>query len=120
VDSVVLNSAAATNVFAHAKVGDEISLLLNRKSLRLKVVGIARDMFNSAAAYTTQASFAKAVDSKGLVRNVRVGLEEGVDAAVAATAIEQTLAARNIPARRVFTKASGSASITAHTYIFTA
>jgi putative ABC transport system permease protein len=117
-DSVVLNSAAATNMFAHAKVGDEISLLVNRKPLRLKVVGIARDMFNSAAAYTTETSFAKAVDSMGMVRSVRVGLEKGVDAAVAATAIEQTLAARKLPTRGVFTKASGSASITAHTYIF--
>jgi putative ABC transport system permease protein len=119
-NSVVLNSAAATNVFAHAKVGDEISLLVNRKSLRLKVVGIARDMFNSAAAYTTQTAFAKVVDSKGLVRNVRVGLEAGVDAAVTAKAIEQLLAARNLPARGAYTKAVGSASITAHTYIFTA
>jgi putative ABC transport system permease protein len=119
-NAVVLNSAAATNVFAHAKVGDEISLLVNRKPLRLLVVGIARDMFNSAAAYTTQTAFSKVFDSKGLVRNVRVGVQAGVDASVTANAIEQALAARNLPARGAFTKAESSASITAHTYIFVA
>ncbi|HTE42515.1 MAG TPA: ABC transporter permease, partial [Steroidobacteraceae bacterium] len=119
-DAVVLNSAARVSVFAGINVGDTIALLVNDKPLKLQVVGIARDTFSPAEASTTPSAFAQVVDSMSSVRAVRVGLQPGTDARVVADAIEETLAARQMPARGVYTKAGDSSGITAHTFILIA
>jgi putative ABC transport system permease protein len=119
-NAVVLNGAARANVFGNAKVGDTISLLVNRKLLRLEVVGIARSMFNSAEAFTTPSALEQVVEANGLLRMARVGVQAGTNARVAADAIEAALIARGFSVRGVYTNASNSASINAHTYMLIA
>ncbi len=119
-DAVVLNSAARANLFPDAKLGASIALIVNRKPVRLRIVGIARELFGSAQAYTTKAALTQIVESNGMARAFLVGLEPGVDADATARAIEAALAKSELPARGVYTKASMSMGITMHTYIFVA
>jgi putative ABC transport system permease protein len=119
-DAVVLNGGARATVFADTKVGDAISLLVNGKPLRLRVVGMARSMFSSAEAFTTPSVMESVTEANGLVRTARVGLQAETDVRAAADAIEAALIAGGFSVRGVYAKALNSAGITAHTYMLIA
>lgn len=69
-NEVVLNQLART---AGMKVGDEISLTLENKVTKWKVVGITEDIGSSAAAYVSIQSFTRLNGSADQIKMIRIG-----------------------------------------------
>lgn len=69
-NEVVLNQLART---AGMKIGDEISLTLENKVTKWKVVGITEDIGSSAAAYVSIQSFTRLNGSADQIKMIRIG-----------------------------------------------
>jgi putative ABC transport system permease protein len=119
-NAVVLNATARSSLFPKVQLGDSISLLVNGRLLRLELVGIARDIFSPAMAFTTAGAVASLSDANKPVRSVMVGLRVGVSEKRVTDAIEAALSARDMPASSLDSKSSNSSSIRAHTYMLIA
>jgi len=119
-DAVVINNTARAQAFPNAKLGDVISLLVNRRSVRLRLVGVAREVFGSATGYTTPNVLDDALDAKGLTRAVGVALQPGHSIRQAAEQIKQTLEREKIEVRSIATNESINRNVSAHTYMLIA
>ena len=82
-DAVVLNQM----VFAqapHLKVGDRIALSVGERPTNWRVAGIVEEIGSSAAAYVTDEAFARAADTTGQARMLRIATSaQDADARIA-------------------------------------
>jgi putative ABC transport system permease protein len=114
--AVVLNHIARKLV-PNAKVGDVISLIVEQRQVRLRVIGIVREMLTPAAAYTTPETYAGAAGQAGFTNAVRLSLHDSRAADAASRSIEQALAREHIGVKVGITAGRFDNAQTGHVYI---
>lgn len=75
-DAVVLNHAAAAQA-PGLRVGDEVLLSIGGRPTRWRLAGVVEEIGSAGVAYVADAAFARAVESAGQVRVVRLATTAG-------------------------------------------
>lgn len=116
-DAIVLNQLARASTFPAAKPGRWISLRVEDRPVRLRVVGIVRELLTPGAGYATAAVFDDARQQAGLTNAVRVRVSERLAADAVARAIVAALERERIGVRSVWTEKLLGAAQAGHIYI---
>lgn len=116
--TVVLNNAAA-RYFSNPGIGDSVELMVQDRRLRLRVVGIAREIMSAAQAYITQASHAQLLGNGGLSNTFRIAMERhDADSIKRVTAgIDAALERQNIITRINITETMLGTALDEHTSV---
>jgi putative ABC transport system permease protein len=115
-DAVVLNHMARALV-PNVNIGDVISLVIGRRPVRVRVVGIVQEMVTPAAAYATPQTFARIAGRPGGTNALRVALSDRKAAGAIARSIEEALARERIGVKESLTEARFDDAQTGHVYI---
>jgi putative ABC transport system permease protein len=119
---VVLNQTAL-GLLPGAVTGSEISLMVEGRTVKLRVVGVIRQILSPAAAYVTPATFASAIgEPEQMTRAVRVAMgSRSLDTVETVTQrIESVLAAEKISVSVAVSEALLDNATAGHVYIFIA
>jgi putative ABC transport system permease protein len=116
-DAVVINTLARTSALRGAKLGDWVSLSVDHRPLKLRIVGVVRELLTPGAAYVTPGTFARATRAVGLVNAVRIVLADREQADGVAGAIVQALEREHIGVKSVLTDKRLTAAQGGHVYI---
>jgi putative ABC transport system permease protein len=116
-DAIVLNQLARTSTFPAAKPGQWISLRVEHRPVRLRVVGITRELLTPGAGYTTAAVFDDAQPQAGLTNAIRVTVSEQGTADAVARSIVAALERDRIGVRSVWNEKLLGAAQAGHIYI---
>lgn len=116
-DSIVLNELAHTSSFPSVRVGQWISLLVEGRPVRLRVVGIIRELLTPAAGYTSAEMFAEATGQVAATNTIRiVGPRRGPIDAVAQSVVA-ALEREQIGVQSIITEKRLGAAQSGHIYI---
>lgn len=118
-NGVVLNPGAKA-LFADAQVGDMISLAVGGKQVKLRLLGVARQILSMPSVFVTPQGYADITGQTGVSDTFRVQTEEHDAQAVNDVAhnIERVLEQGNVGIKRVITEAVLGAALGGHIYIF--
>ncbi len=117
---VVLNQMAAAS-FPNAKVGDEIRIMVNGRSISLRLIGTVRQILTPATAYVIPSTFAEATgQSLQMTNAIRVVMNQHDLQSVGAVTgnIENALAAQNVSMKVVISETMLEGATSGHIYIF--
>lgn len=115
-DAIVINQMAHTSIFRDGQVGQFISLKVHDRPLRLRVVGIARELLTPSAGYVTAATYAAATSGTEDANALRIRFAQSADSKIT----EMTVAAlkrSQIGVKTVMTKQRIGAAQAGHIYI---
>lgn len=116
-DAIVLNNLGRGIAFQNANVGDWISLRVEDRPVRLRVVGIARELLTPGTGYTTPLAFARATGRTGLDNAIRISLDSPDSADAMAQKIVATLEGKGIKVESVLTERLFGAAQGGHIYL---
>jgi putative ABC transport system permease protein len=116
-DAVVINTLARTIAFRGAKVGDWVSLSVDHRPLKLRLVGVVRELLTPGAAYVTPDTFARATRGVGLTNAVRIVLADREQADAVIGAIVQAFEREHIGVKSVLTDKRFAAAQGGHVYV---
>lgn len=116
-DAIVLNQLARTSIFPTVKAGQWISLRVEDRPARLRVVGIARELLTPASGYTTSAAFANATNQAGRTNAIRIVLSERGTADAVAQSVVGALEREQIGVKSILTEKILGAAQAGHIYI---
>jgi putative ABC transport system permease protein len=116
-DAVVINTLAKAIAFRETKVGDWVTLSVDHRPLKVRVVGITRELLTPGAAYITPAAFAQATRSAGLTNAIRIVLADQEQIETASRAVVQALEREQIGVKVVITEKRFVAAQGGHVYI---
>jgi putative ABC transport system permease protein len=116
---VVINTLAQATAFKGVQIGDTLRLNVRGQVLRLRLLGVVRELISPAAAYVTPATFAQATGLVGSTNVLRIALQRRDAAEVPSQvqAIVQALEGQGIGVRRIITEARLAAAQSGHVYI---
>ncbi|MBI5084717.1 MAG: ABC transporter permease, partial [Acidobacteria bacterium] len=115
-DAVVLNHITGA-LLPSVKTGDSVSLIVEQRLVRLRVVGIAQEMLTPGSAYTTPETFARIMDQAGLTNAVRIKLKDPGSLTATSRSIEAALAQEGVGVKISITEAMFDEAQTGHVYI---
>jgi putative ABC transport system permease protein len=115
-DAVVLNHMARA-LLPNVKVGDVISLIVEQRPVKVRVVGIARELLTPATAYSTPETFARITGQSGFTNAIRVALSDWGAVDAVSRSIEQELAHECMRVKVSITEARFDTAQTGHVYI---
>lgn len=116
-DAVVINGLARSIAFRDAKLGDEIVLEVEHRPVRLKVVGIVRELLTPGAVYVTPATFSR-VSGLGARDNAfRVTMSDRGQADAVAQATVRALERAHLPVAVLTTERRFVAAQGGHVYV---
>lgn len=116
-DAIVLNQLARTSTFPAVKAGQWISLRVEDRPVRLRVVGIVRELLTPASGYTTSAAFANASNQAGRSNAIRIVLSERGTADAVAQSVVAALEREQIGVKSILTEELLGAAQAGHIYI---
>ena len=102
-DAVVLNTSARAAAYPAAHAGDTITLTVNHRSQRWRLVGLIDETLTPGAAYVVPASFDRATGGSGGVLGLRIALRDRAAADVTIAAVTQALAQDGLVVRGAIT-----------------
>lgn len=115
-DAVVLNQMARTSLFPDVQIGRHISLKVDGRPLRLRVIGIARELLTPSAAYVTAGTFAGATSGTEAANAIRIRFAASAPGQVTETLVA-ALEREQIGVKTVMTKQRVGAAQAGHIYI---
>ncbi len=119
-NGVVLNQNAVA-LLPNAKIGEDVSLLIEGKPVKLQVVGVIRQILSPATAYVVPRTFSAAVgQATDTTRAVRVAMRSHDLKAVGRVTqnIENVLAAEHISVSTAVSETLLDNAISGHVYVF--
>lgn len=116
-NAIVLNQLARTSTFPTVKAGQWISLRVDDRPVRLRVVGIVRELLTPASGYTASAAFANASNQAGRSNAIRIVLSEPGEADAVAQSVVGTLEREQIGVKSILTEELLGAAQAGHIYI---
>ncbi len=116
-DVIVLNNLARSLTFPTVKSGQWISLRVEERLVRLRVVGIVRELLTPGAGYTTPTGFANANSQAGLVNAIRVRVSKRATADAIAQSVVATLEHEKIGVKSILTEKLFGAAQAGHIYL---
>ena len=116
-DAVVLNTLARTIAFRDVQVNDWVTLSVDHRPLKLRVVGVTRELLTPGAAYVTPGAFALATYTVGLTNAVRIGLADHELTEAVSRSIVQALEREHIGVKGVVTAKRFATAQGGHVYI---
>ena len=116
-DGVVINGLARALAFSDVDVGDTVTLRVNRRPLRLRIVGILREPLTAGAAMVVPATFARATGRADSTNAVRVTLAPSLSVPDATKRIVGQLERSGIDVGNVITESRLASAQGGHVYI---
>jgi putative ABC transport system permease protein len=116
-DAVVLNTLARTIAFRDVQVNDWVTLSVDHRPLKLRVVGVTRELLTPGAAYVTPGAFALATHTAGLTNAVRIGLADHELTEAVSRSIVEALEREHIGVKGVITAKRIATAQGGHVYI---
>lgn len=119
IDAVVLNHMALT-FYPQIKTGDQVVLNIDGHPVKLRVVGIIRQILTPATAYVSPGTFARAVGGAGKSDTIRISLKDRDASSLRAATreIEQILEKENIGVKTSISEKLLDTAQSGHVYIF--
>ncbi len=115
-DAIVLNESARTSTFPSTRAGQWIALKVAGRSVRLRLVGIARELLTPAAGYVTDVTFANAAGATDSSNAVRIRLTDDTDSTLTRSMVA-ALEREQIGVNSITTKQRIGAAQAGHIYI---
>jgi len=115
-DAIVLNQMAHSSMFRDVQVGQYISLKVQDRPLRKRVIGIARELLTPSAGYVTAATYAAATNGTEDANALRIRFGPSAASQITAT-IVAALERNQIGVKTVMTKQRVGAAQAGHIYI---
>ena len=119
-DAVVLNTSARAAAFPAAHAGDTISLSVDHRLQRWRLVGVIDETLTPGAAYVIPTIFDRATGGSGGVSGIRIALRDRAGADAALAAITQALARDGLVVRGAITSQRFAAAQGGHVAILVA
>ena len=116
-EGVVLNTQARAQAFPDAKAGDGISLLVAGRPIRVRVVGVVRELLTPAAIYASPEIFDKAVRQTGRINAARIVLDDHNAAESISHALAKMLEDRGVGVATIITEKRFGMAQAGHVYI---
>jgi putative ABC transport system permease protein len=116
-DAVVLNTLARTIAFRNVQVNDWVTLSVDHRPLKVRVVGVTRELLTPGAAYVTPDAFALATHTVGLTSAVRIVLADRERTDAVSRSIVQALEREHIGVKGVVTAKRYATAQGGHVYI---
>jgi putative ABC transport system permease protein len=116
-DVVVINTLARAIAFRDVRVGDWVTLSVDHRPLKLKVVGITRELLTPGAAYVTPNTFARATHTGGLTNALRIVLADRERTEAVSRSIVQALEREHIGVKEVITAKRFATAQGGHVYV---
>jgi putative ABC transport system permease protein len=116
-DAVVVNTLARTIAFRHVRVGDWVTLSVDHRPLKLRLVGVTRELLTPGAAYVTPDAFSLATHTVGLTNAVRIALADHERTEGVSRSIVQALEREHIGVKGVVTAKRFATAQGGHVYI---
>jgi putative ABC transport system permease protein len=114
--AIVLNQLARSSAFPGVRPGQWISLKVGDRSLRLQVVGIARELLTPSAGYVTAATYAEATGGTDDANAVRIRFADSAGSTVT-EAIVAALEREQMGVKTIMTRQRVGAAQAGHIYI---
>jgi putative ABC transport system permease protein len=108
---------ARTIAFRDVQVGDWVTLSVDHRPLKLRLVGVTRELLTPGAAYVTPDAFALATDTVGLTNAVRIVLADRERIDAVSRSIVQALEQEHIGVKDVVTGKRFATAQGGHVYI---
>jgi putative ABC transport system permease protein len=116
-DAVVINTLARAIAFRDVQVGDWVTLSVDHRPLKLRMVGVTRELLTPGAAYVTPDAFSLATHTVGLTNAVRIVLADREPIEAVSRSIVQALEREHIGVKEVVTAKRFAAAQGGHVYI---
>ena len=113
----VINTQAQASAFPGATVDSMITVKIEQRTRRFRVVGVVRDILAPGVVYVTPRAFAAATGSHNGVNAVRIAVFDKEQVPAAAAAVHAALAQAGVGVNATLTEKSLSAAQGAHIYI---
>ena len=115
-DGIVLNQMAHSSMFQNVQVGQYLSLKIENRPLRLRVIGIARELLTPSAGYVTAATYAAATSGTEDANAIRIRFADTAPSQ-ATEMLVTALEREQIGVKTVMTKQRVGAAQAGHIYI---
>ncbi len=115
-EAIVLNQMAHSSMFRNVQVGQYVALKVHDRPLRLRVIGIARELLTPSAGYVTAATYAAATSGTEDVNAIRIRFAGSAPSQTTETLVA-ALEREQIGVKTVMTKQRVGAAQAGHIYI---
>jgi putative ABC transport system permease protein len=116
-NAVVLNSLAAASVFSDLRVGDTVTMRVDHRPIRLRVVGLMREPLTPATMFLTPAWFGAVTGHGDTTSGVRVQARDAAASETVARDVQRALERAGMGVRVIITEQRLASAQGGHVYI---